>query len=215
MQKNKGPHRPLRKYPFSESSQRIFRRWIYSTPLFLCVLAAGIIYCSVNEQIPIAILFAAIGCLAFLECLILYLHFRNKCRRFALLSTSNDFTIVLVVQRAFGFNVMKAESIYIRFFRDSEIAQQYAAVNALLLHQSTPKHVRQQALKKRCAMEKNSRGDSFPYAPVDLYDLQGKTILIARNVIEYYGEPDSVRLTQNGCTLSVLDEPAEETQVSA
>ena len=53
------------------------------------------------------------------------------------------------------------------------------------------------------------------YAPVDLYDLQGKTILIARNVIEYYGEPDSARLAQNGCTFSVFDEYTENTQFSA
>lgn len=53
------------------------------------------------------------------------------------------------------------------------------------------------------------------FALVDLYDLKNKTILIARNVIEYYGEPDSARLAQKGCTLSILDDSAEETQIIA
>lgn len=215
MKNSKGSHRPLRKYPYSDLSQRILRRSIYIAPLYLCTVAGGIVYGIVDKQTDIAILFAAVGCFVFLAWLILYLRFRKKSKRFAFLIAHNDFPAVLVVQRAYGINVLKAENIYIRFFRNSELAQQYATVNALLLRQTTPKHLRQQATKNRRAMEKNSRDDSFPYAPVDLYDLQGKTILIARNVIEYYGEPDSARLAQNGCTFSVFDEYTENTQFSA
>lgn len=215
MKKSKGPHRPLRQYPYSDLSQRILRRSIYIAPLYLCIVAGGIVYGIIDKQTDIAILFAAVGCFAFLEWLILYLRFRKKSKRFAFLSAHNNFPAVLVVQRAYGINVLKAENIYIRFFRNSEHARQYAAINALLLHKTTPKNLRQQAAKNRRTMEKNNRGDSFPYAPVDLYDLQGKIILIARNVIEYYGEPDSARLAQNSCTLSVFDEHAEDTQFSA
>ena len=215
MKKSKGPHRPLRKYPYSDLSQRILRRSIYIAPLYLCTVAGGIVYGIVDKQTDIAILFAAVGCFVFLAWLLLYLRFRKKSKRFAFLSASKNFPAVLVVQRAYGINVLKAENIYIRFFFNSELVQQYEAVNALLLRQTTPKYLRQQATKNRRAMEKNSRGDSFPYAPVDLYDLQGKTILIARNVIEYYGEPDSARLAQNGCTLFVFDEHTEDTPFSA
>lgn len=215
MEKGKDPHRPLRKYPYSELSQRIFWRSIYAAPLYLCVFVGGIVYCIVDKQTDIAILLAAIGCFVLLEWLILFFRFHKKCKRFALLCISSDFPAVIVVQRAYGLNVLKADSIYIRFFRNSESARQYAAINALLLHQTAPKHLLQQAKKQRCTMEKTDRGDSFPYAPVDLYALQGKTVLIARNVIGYYGEPDSARLAQNGCTLSLLDDPAEETQVTA
>ena len=214
-EKSKDPHRPLRKYPYSELSQRILRRSLYIAPLYFCAAVGGIVYGIVDKQTDIAILFAAVGCFVFLEWLILYLCFRKKSKRFALLSASNNFPAVLVVQRAYGLNVLKAETIYIRFFRNIELAQQYAAANALLLYKTIPQYLRQQALKNRRTMEKNSRGDSFPYAPVDLYDLQGKTILIARNVIEYYGEPDSARLAQNGCTFSVLDERTEDTQFPA
>lgn len=209
MIKSKGPRRPIRKYPFSELSLRILRRSIYVAPLFLCVLAGGIIYGSIHDEVFITVLFAAVGCIMFLEWLIAYLHCRKKSSRFALLRTSNDFPVVLVAQRANGLNVLRAESIYVRFFRNSELAQQYAAVNTLLLQRTEPKHLRQQAAKNRCTMEKISRGDSFPYAPIDLYDLKNKTILIARNVIEYYGKPDPVILAQNGCTLSVFDNHSE------
>ena len=215
MVNSKKTHRPLRKYPFSQLSKRILRRTFLALPLFLCVLAGGIIYGIVKEQLFIVLLLAAVGCLVCAEWLILFLPVHKKCLRFIYLSNNDNYPIVLIVLRAYAFNKRKTESLTIRFFQNKDLALQYVAANDLLLQSSTPNESRRQAKQARFRMEKTGRGTSFPFAPIDLYDLKGKEILIARNIIEYYGEPDPAQLAQNGCTLIIFDEQTKNGCFSA
>ena len=215
MVKSKKTHRPPRNYPFSQLSKKILRRTLRVVPLFLCVLAGGIIYGIVKEQLFIVLLLAAVGCLVCAEWLVLFLSIHKKCLRFTYLSENANYPNVVIVQRAYMFNEMKPESVSIRFFQNKDLALQYVAANDLLLQSSTPNESRRQAKQARSRMEKIGRGTSFSFAPIDLYVLKGKKILIARNIIEYYGEPDSAQLAQNGCTLLILDEQTKNGCFSA
>ena len=177
---------------------------LFGTAFSFFICLALVIYCVCNHETKLTVFVAILGTLLLANNIFSYFFIKKLYRRYALLCTDDEFKTVLIVSSFRKLNSFDADCFSMIFFRKEEQARNYAKLNDA--QKNIPKVLKKQTKRETSLLLKENKTSPFRYSPVDLYDLRKKKILLSENAHRFYGEPVGFILSQNQCTLLLLND---------